>query len=68
MVKYPVSQIIPLTLIIPVFAVIVAVIALGEQLTLSILLGGGLTIAGVGVITLRNIQKHKVPKVVLPTE
>lgn len=58
-VRYPVSQIVPWTLLIPVFAVAIAVLVLGEVLTLSIFLGGFLTVAGVGIITFRRIQKKQ---------
>lgn len=57
---HPVSQIVPWTLLIPVFAVASSAIVLGEPITSSILLGGALTVAGVGVITLRRIQKHRI--------
>jgi len=56
----PVSQLIPWTLLIPVFAVGAAIIILGEELTPAIIFGGLLTIAGVGIITFRKIQKHEI--------
>lgn len=56
----PVSQLIPWTLLIPVFAVAAAILLLDEELTKFIILGGLLTIAGVGIITFRKIQKHTI--------
>ena len=57
MVKYPLNQLVPLTLAVPLFAVIISVLFLDEKLTISILIGGTLTIAGVGLITIRQAQK-----------
>ena len=58
MVKYPLSQLIPLTLSVPLFALIIAVLILDETITAAILIGGALTIAGVGLVTFRKIQKE----------
>ena len=57
MVKYQISQLMPLTLMIPVFTMIMAVVILDEVITANIIIGGALTIAGIGFITLRKIQK-----------
>lgn len=57
LVKMPVSQIVPWTLLVPVFAVTSAIIFLDEKLTTTILLGGALTLVGVTIITFRKIQK-----------
>jgi len=57
MVKYPLSQLVPLTLAVPLFAVIISVLFLDEKLTAPILIGGTLTISGVGLITIRQAQK-----------
>lgn len=59
LVKYPVSEIVPWTLLLPLFAVAIAAPILGEPITISIILGGILTILGVGIITFRKIQKHE---------
>ncbi|HPF78120.1 MAG TPA: EamA family transporter [Alphaproteobacteria bacterium] len=59
MTQMPVSQIIPWTLLIPVAAMGAAILILGETLTPSILVGGLLTISGVGIVTLRRIQKKQ---------
>lgn len=58
-VQHPVSQIIPWTLLVPVFAVAIAALALDEPITLSILSGGLLTILGVTIITFRRLQKKQ---------
>lgn len=55
--RYPVSQVSPWTLLMPVFGVFFAWLLLGEPVTLPMIIGGLLTIAGVGIITLRRIQK-----------
>ncbi|MEM6780579.1 MAG: EamA family transporter [Pseudomonadota bacterium] len=59
MVQNPMSQVIPWTLLIPVFGVIIGMLVFGEALTVPILLGGGLTIAGVAIITFRKIKKEE---------
>jgi len=63
MVENPVSQIIPWTLLLPVFGVFFSSLFLNEPVTWTVITGGLLTIAGVGIITLRKIQKGKPPKV-----
>lgn len=55
--QYPVSQVAPWTLLMPVFGVIFAYLLLGEPITWPMVAGGLLTIAGVGIITVRRIQK-----------
>jgi len=59
MVKHKISQLMPLTLMIPVFTMIMAIVILDEEITTNIIIGGALTIAGVGLITLRKIQKNQ---------
>lgn len=55
----PVSQVVPWVLLMPVFAVLFAALWLGDPITLPVVAGGTLTIAGVGIVTLRRIQKGK---------
>ena len=57
---YQVNQVMPFILLVPVFAVISGILLLGETISLSFLLGGLLTILGVGVIIFRR------PKLVSP--
>jgi O-acetylserine/cysteine efflux transporter len=57
----PVSLVVPWTLLMPVFGVGFAALFLGDPITLPIILGGVLTIAGVGIITIRRIQKGVPP-------
>lgn len=52
--RYPVNRVVPLTLMAPAFAVLIAGVALDEPLTLKVLAGAGLTLAGVAVIQLRQ--------------
>ncbi len=54
---HPVSQVAPWTLLMPVFGVVFAYFLLGEPITGPMVLGGLLTVAGVGIITVRRIQK-----------
>lgn len=61
--SHPVSQVVPWCLLIPVFGVAGGVLALGEPLTASILIGGLMTVLGVGIVTFRKIQKGAPPKV-----
>ena len=58
LVRHPVSQIVPWTLLLPLFAVAIAAPILKEPITLSIIGGGILTVLGVGIITFRKIQKN----------
>lgn len=57
----PVSMVAPWTLLMPLFGVGFAALLLGEPITPPIILGGLLTIAGVGIITVRRIQKGVPP-------
>lgn len=56
---YPVSQVVPWTLLIPVVAVASAIIFMGEELTKPILIGGGCVVSGVAITTLRSLKKQK---------
>ena len=48
--KYEMNRIVPLTLLAPVFAIVLAVPMLGESISLHLLIGGAVTIAGVAMI------------------
>ena len=48
--KYEVNRIVPMTLLSPVLAVVFAVLILDEPLSVRIVLGGALTLAGVAMI------------------
>ena len=52
--RFPMSRVMPFGLLMPVFGILTGVLLFDEQLTTQILLGGAMTIAGVGVITLRR--------------
>jgi len=52
--RYPVNQTMPFLLLVPVFAVLFGVWLLGELLTWQMIVGGLLTLAGVGVIVVRR--------------
>lgn len=55
--KGDVGKITSFTLLIPFFALILSYFMLGEKLALPVLAGGLITMLGVGIITLRRIQK-----------
>jgi O-acetylserine/cysteine efflux transporter len=67
-VKLPMSQLVPWTLLIPVFAVAFAVLLLGESLTINIVLGGFITIVGVGIVTVRRVKKKQIEPIELNTQ
>lgn len=48
--KYDVNKVVPLTLLAPVIAVVLAVVVLDEPLTMAVLTGGLVTLAGVAII------------------
>jgi O-acetylserine/cysteine efflux transporter len=51
--RYPVSLVMPLTLLAPFLTVVFGIVFLGEALTLRLVLGGAITFIGVLIITLR---------------
>ena len=54
--RYPVSVVSPLTLPTPVLSVIVAVVVFGTPVSLQMVAGGILTLAGIAIITLRTAR------------
>jgi O-acetylserine/cysteine efflux transporter len=48
--RYDINRIVPLTLLAPVLAVVMAALLLGEPVTLRLMLGGGLVIGGVAMV------------------
>jgi O-acetylserine/cysteine efflux transporter len=57
--RYPLSRVIPLTLLLPVIGVVGGVALLGESLTFEMLIGGALVLAGVALVVLRQAQRGK---------
>lgn len=55
--KGDVGKVTAFTLLIPFFTVILSVLFLGEHITMPMVIGGLITMLGVGIITLRRIQK-----------
>ncbi|MES2984081.1 MAG: EamA family transporter [Pseudomonadota bacterium] len=53
---YPMSSVVPYSLLVPVVGISAGAIAFGEPITAQIIIGASLTILGVGVITLRRPQ------------
>jgi O-acetylserine/cysteine efflux transporter len=64
----PVSQVVPFTLLAPVFALAAAASLLGEAITLPLLVGGALTLAGVGLceLSFSRLRRRKPEVVVAP--
>jgi O-acetylserine/cysteine efflux transporter len=52
--RYKVNQVMPFTLLVPLFGVLSGVTFLDERLTVAIMLGGALTVLGVAIITVRR--------------
>jgi O-acetylserine/cysteine efflux transporter len=52
--RYDVTLLSPLTLMTPVWAVIIGVVALGEPVTGKLLIGGAITLAGVALVAVRR--------------
>ena len=52
--RFSLNQVMPFTLLVPVFGVLSGVLFLGDHLTRLMLLGAALTIAGIGIIVLRR--------------
>jgi O-acetylserine/cysteine efflux transporter len=59
--RFPLNQVMPFMLLVPVFGVASGVVFMGDRLTLPMLLGGAATILGVAIIVLRR------PRVIAPT-
>lgn len=51
--RHPVNRVVPLTLLVPLLAVILGVLLLGDTLGIHKLVGGGLVVAGIALIVLR---------------
>jgi O-acetylserine/cysteine efflux transporter len=56
--RYPVSTVSPLTLPTPLLSVMVGIAVFGTPITPQMIVGGVLTIIGVGIITLRTAQRR----------
>ena len=52
--KYPLSQVVPYSLCVPIAGIAGGVMMFGETLSLQIVLGAGLTLVGVGIIAVRR--------------
>lgn len=59
--RYSLNQTMPFTLTVPVFGVLSGVVFLNEELTLMMVLGGCMTIIGVGTIILRRPRTAEGP-------
>lgn len=61
--RYPLSRVIPFTLLLPVVGVAGGVLALGEAMTMEMVVGGGLIIVGVGIVALRQAARGEIAPV-----
>lgn len=52
--KYPLSQVVPFSLCVPIAGITGGALLFGDSLTVQVLLGAALTIIGVGIIALRR--------------
>jgi O-acetylserine/cysteine efflux transporter len=52
--RYEVTLLAPLTLLTPVVAVVIGIVALNEPISLSLIVGGGITLAGVFLVAMRE--------------
>lgn len=52
--RHPVSRVVPMMLLVPVLAVILGVLLLGDSLGPHKLIGGGLVVAGIGLIVIQR--------------
>ena len=59
--RHPVSQVMPFTLLVPLFGVLSGIVFFDERVTLPMLIGGASTIAGVAIIVIRR------PRIVAPS-
>ncbi|GED21122.1 EamA family transporter [Halomonas sabkhae] len=57
--RHPVNRVVPLTLLVPVLAVGLGVVMLGDSLGPHKLLGGALVVAGIGLIVLRFTGRRR---------
>lgn len=59
--RYPLSRVIPLTLLLPLIGVAGGTTLLGEALTWAMIWGGLLIVIGVGIVVLRQAQRGEAP-------
>jgi len=59
--RFAVNQVMPFTLLVPIFGVLSGVVVFDDPLTLPILLGGACTVLGVAIVVIRR------PRVVAPS-
>ncbi len=59
--RYPVNQIMPYTLLIPVLTVAASYLMLGDRLDWQSAIGGAVTILGVAIIVLRRAEADRAP-------
>ena len=56
--RYPISVLTPFGLLAPVFGVIFGVVLFSEPITIRFLIGGTITLVGVGIINMRTAKKN----------
>lgn len=61
--RYTVNQVVPFSLLVPVFGISCAMIFFGERMTIELIVGALLTVAGVAIITLRRPKLAELERV-----
>jgi O-acetylserine/cysteine efflux transporter len=61
--RYAVNQVVPYSLLVPVFGISCGMIFFGEKLTIELMIGALLTVAGVAIITLRRPKLAELERV-----
>lgn len=57
--RHPVNKVVPMTLLVPVLAVVLGVVLLDDGLGIHKITGGGLVVAGVGLIILKGGKRSR---------
>lgn len=61
--RYPMSQVVPYSLLVPLFGIACSMFFFHERLTVELLIGAVMTVAGVGIITLRRPKLAEMERV-----
>jgi O-acetylserine/cysteine efflux transporter len=61
--RYPMTQIVPYSLLVPVFGIYCGMVFYHETLTLPLIIGAALTVAGVAIITIRRPKLAELERV-----
>ncbi|WP_346796184.1 EamA family transporter [Halomonas sp. Bachu 37] len=59
--RHPVNRVVPMTLLVPVLAVVLGVLLMGDSLGIHKLAGGGLVVAGIALIVIKFGRSPRAP-------